>query len=71
MYLKFLRDKETDVGGVAEKSLELTAEEMELKISELESLGTAKDGENLKLKKDLETLQSFNPYSIGFYSLIA
>lgn len=57
MYLKFLRDKETDIGGEAGKSLELTAEEMKLKISELENQGTAKDGENSKLKKDLETLQ--------------
>ena len=53
MYLKFLRDKETDVGGATETPVELTAEDMNLKISELENLGT----ENSKLKKDLETLQ--------------
>lgn len=57
MYLKFLRDKETDVGGVTETTVELTTEEMKSKITELENQGTAKDGENLKLKKDLETLQ--------------
>ena len=57
MYLKFLRDKETDVGGVTETTVELTTEEMKSKITELENQGTAKDGENLKLKKDLEALQ--------------
>ena len=51
MYLKFLRDKETDVGGVTETPVELTAEEMKSKISELEIQGTAKDGENSKSKQ--------------------
>lgn len=60
MYLNYLRrilkDKEPEGGGEG-GTPDLTVEELKNKIADLENQGTAKDGENSKLKKDLETLQ--------------
>ena len=61
MYLNYLRrilkDKEPGDSGGDGGTPDLTVEELKSKIAELENQGTAKDGENSKLKKDLETLQ--------------
>ena len=63
MYLNYLRrilkDKEPEGGGAGGDggTPDLTVEELKSKIAELENQGTAKDGENTKLKKDLEALQ--------------
>ena len=60
MYLNYLtrilKDKESEGGGDG-GTPDLTVEELKNKIADLENQGTAKDGENSKLKKDLETLQ--------------
>lgn len=63
MYLNYLRrilkDKEPEGGGTGGEggTPDLTVEDLKNKIADLENQRTAKDGENLKLKKDLETLQ--------------